>query len=45
MSISGISTAARGEVPVFHTYLTIVFGTSAIFLVGFLFTLLRKRKE
>lgn len=28
----------------FHTYLTIVFGTSAIFLVGFLFTLIKKGK-
>lgn len=27
----------------FHTYLTIVFGTSAIFLVGFLFTLFKKQ--
>lgn len=26
----------------FHTYLTIVFGTSAIFLVGFLFTLFKR---
>ncbi len=29
----------------FHTYLTIVFGTSAIFLVGFLFTLIIKDKN
>ncbi len=29
----------------FHTYLTIVFGTTTIFLVGFLFTLFRKRKK
>ncbi len=29
----------------FHTYLTIVFGTSAIFLVGFLFTLFRSKGE
>jgi len=28
----------------FHTYLTIVFGTSAIFLVGFLFTLFKRKK-
>jgi SSS family solute:Na+ symporter len=43
MSISGISSAATGEVPRFHTYLTIVFGTSAIFLVGFLFALMKKK--
>lgn len=29
----------------FHTYLTVVLGTSTIFLVGFLFTLLKKRPE
>ncbi|MFO7934911.1 MAG: sodium:solute symporter [Bacteroidales bacterium] len=29
----------------FHTYLTIVFGTSAIFLVGFLFTLFKASRK
>jgi solute:Na+ symporter, SSS family len=29
----------------FHTYLTIVFGTSAVFLVGFLFTLFRTKER
>ncbi|MBE0675577.1 MAG: sodium:solute symporter [Bacteroidales bacterium] len=42
MSLSGITTAAKGEVPRFHTYLSIVFGTSAIFLVGFLVSMLKK---
>jgi len=45
MSLSGVASAGRGEIPRFHTYLSIVFGTSAIFLVGFLFTILRKRKQ
>ncbi|MBE0679995.1 MAG: sodium:solute symporter [Bacteroidales bacterium] len=45
MSLSGIVTAAKGEVPRFHTYLSIVFGTSAIFLVGFLVSMLKKRNS
>jgi SSS family solute:Na+ symporter len=45
MSLSGIVNAAKGEVPRFHTYLSIVFGTSAIFLVGFLVSMLKKRNS
>ena len=43
MSISSILPSASAEGPRFHIYLTIVFGTSAILLVGFLFTLFGKK--
>lgn len=43
MSLSGIWLSEDAIGNKFHTYLTIVFGTSAIFLVGFLFTLFKKR--
>lgn len=45
MSLSGIASGAGGTEPRFHTYLTIVFGTSAIFLVGFLVTYFTKRNN
>lgn len=45
----GLCVIAYMSLPVFgspiHTYLTIVFGTTAIFLVGFLFTKLFKKNE
>ena len=44
ISLSGVASASRGETPTFHTYLSIVFGTSAIFLIGFLFTIMKNRK-
>ncbi|MCU0377254.1 MAG: sodium:solute symporter [Bacteroidales bacterium] len=45
MSLSGIRSGSMGEIPRFHTYLTIVFGTSAIFLTGFLFTIIMKNNN
>ncbi len=42
MSISGLTKAPGDGGPLFHTYLTIVFGTTAIFLTGFLTTLIMR---
>jgi SSS family solute:Na+ symporter len=39
MSLSNVFLGEEALGNRFHTYLTIVFGTTAIFLVGFLFTL------
>ncbi len=43
MSISGIVAGPEALANRFHTYLTIVFGTSAIFLVGFVVGLIRAK--
>jgi SSS family solute:Na+ symporter len=45
MSLSGLLLTEEALGNQFHTYLTIVFGTSAIFLVGFLFTLFNRKKN
>lgn len=46
--ILGLAVIAWMSLPVFnspiHTYLTIVFGTTTIFLVGFILTSLKKNK-
>jgi solute:Na+ symporter, SSS family len=44
MSLSNIFLSEDALGNQFHTYLIIVFGTSAIFLVGFLFTLFQTKK-
>jgi len=43
MSLSNVFLTEDALGNQFHTYLTIVFGTTAIFLVGFLFTLIKKK--
>jgi SSS family solute:Na+ symporter len=45
MSLSNVFLSEDALGNRFHTYLTIVFGTTAIFLVGFLFTLFSKGKK
>jgi SSS family solute:Na+ symporter len=45
MSLSNLLLSEEALGNQFHTYLTIVFGTSAIFLVGFLFTLYNRKKN
>lgn len=45
MSLSNLLLSEEALGNRFHTYLTIVFGTSTIFLVGFLFTLFNKKKQ
>ena len=42
LSLSNVFLSEEALGNQFHTYLTIVFGTSAIFLIGFLFTVFRK---
>ena len=44
LSLSNLLLSEEALGNQFHTYLTIVFGTSAIFLVGFLFTLFKRKK-
>jgi len=45
LSLSNLLLSEEALGNQFHTYLTIVFGTSAIFLVGFLFTLFKKGEK
>lgn len=45
MTITNLLPSDRAIGPEFHTYLTIVFGTITIFLVGFLFTLFAPKKK
>jgi len=45
MSISSIMPSGPAEGPQFHTYLTIVSGTSAILLVGFIFILFGRKHK
>ena len=42
LSLSNVFLSEEALGNQFHTYLTIVFGTSAIFLIGFLFTIFKK---
>jgi solute:Na+ symporter, SSS family len=43
LSLSNLFLSEEALGNQFHTYLTIVFGTSAVFLTGFLFTLFQKK--
>jgi SSS family solute:Na+ symporter len=45
LSLSNLLLSEEALGNQFHTYLTIVFGTSAIFLVGFLFGLIKNKKR
>ena len=45
MSLSGTLFGEDSLGASFHTYLTIVFGTAAIFLVGFLISIFNKKTD